>query len=330
MPEIRQNIATKEWVILSTERAKRPNAFVESAQHPMTSELPPHDPGCPFCPGNEERDLEVASLPSPDHWQTRIVRNRYPALLEDGELTQSLQGMHRWINGVGYHDVVVDHPQHNTTLALMAPHEVQAALETMQYRGRIISADPQIQQIIYFKNHGRRAGASLSHPHTQIIALPMVPTDVVRRMREARHHFEETGGCVFCRITADELEARSRIVVESTHFIAFTLYAALSPFHLWIIPRRHISDFLATSPEETADLGYVLQEVMRRIYRSLRDIDYNLIFRTPPVREAITPYFHWYISVVPRINYIAGFELTTGMAINPTLPEECAAFLREQ
>ncbi len=330
MSEMRQNIATKEWVIIASERARRPNMFAETRERTLTADRPAHDAACPFCPGNEEIDLEVDRWPLTGDWHTRIVRNKFPALTEAGAPLRSFDGVERRISGMGYHDVVIEHPRHNTTLALLPPADIVPVFKAFQRRGRYILSDPHIEQIIYFKNHGERAGASLAHPHSQIIALPVVPKNVRLRLEESRRFFEETGDCVVCAMLRDELARGVRLITESRHFVAFMLYAALSPFHLWIVPRRHCNEFLYTTGDEIEDLAMIVNDVLARIYTGLNDPDFNMIIRTAPTRETPNAHFHWYISLVLRVSRMAGFEMGSGMHINPCPPEECAAFLRTQ
>lgn len=333
MPELRQNLVTKEWVIIASERAKRPNAYAEPEQRPLTEDREEYDINCPFCPGNEELDLEVERFPLEGPWQTRVVRNKFPALSHDEGLpvpVRTNKGIERRIDGVGYHEVIVMHPKHNTTLGLMTAHEVQLVLETFQRRWKKIATDSRIEQIIIFKNHGSRAGASLVHPHSQLIALPVVPGDTRHRIEEMRRYFDDTGRSVVETMLLEELEQEERLVRVSEHFVAFVLYAAASPFHLWVVPRRKRSSFVEASSDELADLADVLRDVLQRMYIGLRDPDYNLIIRSAPVKEQNVPYMHWYVSVVLRLSRRAGFELGSGIYINPSLPEECAAFLREQ
>jgi UDPglucose--hexose-1-phosphate uridylyltransferase len=328
MPELRQNIVTKEWVIIASERAKRPNAFVEPEHSLFTHEHEAHDPNCPFCPGNEEVDLEVDRMPKDGAWQTRTVRNKFPALAEVGELKRTNEGVRRRIAGVGYHDVVVEHPHHNMTIAMMKVDEIQLVLEAFQRRGKEIIKDPRIEHITYFKNHGVRAGASLLHPHSQIIALPVVPSNVRRRVEESRRYFDDMGDDVFRKMLEDELASGERMVVESDHFAVFVLYAALSPFHIWIVPKQQRDSFLDIEFHELRDLAGVLRNVLHRIYRGLHDPSYNMIIRSGPVKETSNLFFHWYISLVPRVNRMAGFEMGSGMHINSLKPEDAADFLR--
>ena len=328
MAELRQNMVTKEWVIISNERAKRPDNYIQSHQHPTTETQTFFDPSCPFCPGNEELDLEIECLPPNGAWQTRVVYNKFPALSKDDNLTRTFHGVHRTISGVGHHEIVVESPRHNTTLALMSAIEIKLVLETYYSRGWDIRKDPRIEQIIYFKNHGERAGASLKHPHSQIIGLPVVPGHIRSRIDEARRYFDDTGNCAYCIMMGEELENKERLVTTSEYFAAFVLYAAPSPFHIWVIPRKHSVSFLYSQADELADLGHIVRDVLRRLYIGLRDPAYNLIIRSAPVKEISNDYLHWYVTIVPRLSHTAGFELGSGIFINPAIPEESAEFLR--
>jgi UDPglucose--hexose-1-phosphate uridylyltransferase len=328
MPEIRQNLATREWVIIATERAKRPDQFVMPSRE-RVEDLPPLDPCCPFCPGNEELDLERLRLPERGEWQQRVVGNRFPALREDGEVDRSLDGIHRSIPGVGYHEIVVESRRHNTSPAQETLDEVEGTLRAFQLRGRAYAKDARVEQVVFFKNHGATAGASLHHPHAQIIALPVVPYTIRIRAQEARRYFDDHGECVLCRMCADEQQARVRVVAQSEHFSAFIPYAAFSPFHLWLVPHRHAASFLDATPFELRDMAGLLRDVLRRIYYALNDPDYNYVIRTAPQCEHAARHLHWYAALVPRVTQAAGFEMGSGMFINTALPEESARFLRE-
>lgn len=329
MPELRQNYVTKEWVIIASERAKRPSAFAEPAGRPSLADLPTHDPKCPFCVGNEEDDLHVESWPTREHWQTRVVQNKFPALAGPGEPAYSADGIQHRLTAVGYHEVLIDHRTHNTTLALMQPPEVQAVFLALQRRSRAMAQDQRIKQVILFKNHGPRAGSSLVHPHCQIIGLPVVPDSIQRRLTEMERHYAQTGECSLCALLQDELDREERLVAVSEHFVAFVLFAALSPFHMWIVPRQHRTCFEDVPEHEIADLGHVVQDVIYRMHIGLNNPDYNLIIRSAPAQEAQNVHFHWYITLVPRLSVMAGFEMGSGMHINPSLPEQGAAFLRD-
>ncbi len=336
MPELRYNFVTGEWVIIATERAKRPEDF---APHTARAKLPAHVPTCPFCPGNESqtppelfriprRDVPGPGVPASD-WQVRVVPNKFPALDAQAELFRRTEGLKRHVSGAGIHEVIIETPEHNRTLALLSESEIELVVQAYYQRYDAITRDPRIAHATLFRNHGERAGTSLEHPHAQIVGTPIMPPQVRSRMENALRFYDETGECLNCSVMTQELQDRDRLVAQSDHFVAFVPYAALTPFHLWIFPRRHIASFLETTPEELADFARLLRLVLRKLYFGLDDPDYNLTLRAPPREASGLKYFHWYAGIIPRMTRVAGFELGSGMFINTTLPEQCAAFLRD-
>ena len=327
MPEIRHNIITREWVIIATERAKRPEDFAKA--NPRRPELPRYAPNCPFCPGNEHMTPpECFRLPSDGTWQVRVVPNKFSALTPVGELERKNQGLKRVISGVGIHEVIVETPRHDETLALLSPAEFEHVLETYFERYEAVTADPRVAHVTIFKNHGERAGTSLEHPHSQLVGTPIIPPQVRDRMENALRFYDECGDCIFCSLMADELLDQVRIVHQSEHFVAFIPYAALTPFHLWIYPIRHSASFSEVSESELHDLALILRKILRKIYFGLDNPDYNISVRTPPREARGMRYYHWYVSVIPRVTRIAGFEIGSGMFINVALPEKSAEYLR--
>jgi UDPglucose--hexose-1-phosphate uridylyltransferase len=327
MPEIRHNIVTREWVIIATERAKRPAEFASDNVRRKT--LAPRVETCPFCPGNEAKTPpEISRIERGGTWQVRVVPNKFPALDPAGELTRAHDGLKRTIAGVGVHEVIIETPRHDRTLALLSQTEFDQVLGAYQQRYDAVAADPRVAHATLFRNHGERAGTSLEHPHSQIVGTPIIPPQVRDRMENALRFYDEAGDCIFCSVMADELVDGVRVVAQSDHFVAFIPFAALTPFHLWIFPLRHTASFSETSESELADLAQLLRSVLRKIYFGLRDPDYNLSVRTPPREARGLRYYHWYLSVIPRVTRIAGFEIGSGMFINTSLPERSAEFLR--
>jgi len=328
MPQLRQNIITRDWVIIASERAKRPDQFAtEQKVRPPANR---YEPECPFCPGNEHQTNKELLRVEGDHgWQVRVVDNKYPVLYSGGERVRSSRGIYRSMAGVGLHEVIVEHPHHDLMPALYAVEELAAVFTAYRGRYREIRKDNRIEAVIIFKNHGEQAGTSLAHPHSQLAATPVVPTQIRTRVEEATRFFDDTGECVFCQTLREELQAHERIVCETEHFVAFVPYAALSPFHLWVFPRRHMSSFEDIADNELGDLARILKTVLSKMYHGLNNPDYNYSIRSVPTRDRNTDYFHWYLTVIPRISRTAGFELGSGMFINTTIPEESAAYLRD-
>ena len=327
MPEIRQNLATKEWVIIATERAKRPEQF-KSVK--VKKVLPVYDPKCPFCPGNEQNTPgECFRMSNGKEWAVRVFPNKFAALSSEGEPSRKIKGILRCANGVGIHDIIAESPLHNTTIALQKNEEVEMVLKAYRTRYRELINDLRIKMIIIFKNHGEAAGTSLEHSHSQLIGIPIVPTQIRSRLEEAMRYYDDTGECVSCKMLKDEVGSKERIVLETEHFVAFVPYAAFSPFHVWIIPKRHVSIFGDISDNELKDMAVMLKTMLAKFYYGLDNPDFNFVIRSAPTRGGTTEYFHWYLSIVPRLTKTAGFELGSGMYINVSLPENDAKFLRE-
>ena len=331
MPEIRHNIISRQWVIIATERARRPDQFRQ--QEEAKKELPVYDDRCPFCPGNESlAPPETLRLKRPgstgDSWQVRVVPNKFAVLSAEGELVRSRIGIKRTITGVGIHEVIIETPAHNLTTAWLEDAEVVQILDAYQQRYREIIKDPRVAHITLFKNHGPAAGTSLEHPHSQLIATPIIPSEVRERMEAALQFYDEEGECLFCRTLSEEMEEGARLVLESEHFTAFIPFAALSPFHMWIFPRRHSASFARIEEREKVDLAWVLRQVLRKLHDGLGNPDYNYTIRTASDDCANVNYYHWYLTIVPRLTKLAGFELGSGMFINVALPEASAEFLR--
>ncbi|MCE5230032.1 galactose-1-phosphate uridylyltransferase [bacterium] len=330
MAELRQNMVTKEWVIIAPDRALRPDQFRIPAKV-LTHQLPVFIHDCPFCPGNEsETPADLMRWPESGPWKSRLFPNKFPALSRDGERVYSHDGVTRSMTGVGYHEVLIETRRHNSTPGLQSPQTILRTLNIFIARGRQIAADPRIEQVYYFKNHGPGAGTSIIHPHCQLLALPMVPFSVRARIDEQRRTYDEEGVCPICATLDAEIEDGRRIVSANDKFVAFVPYAALSPFHMWIVPRRHGPSFLDLALPEVESLAALMREVFGRLYYGLNDPDYNYIIRSAPQRDSSSAYLHWYISIMPRVTRMAGFELGSGMSINPTLPVDNAEFLRGQ
>lgn len=327
MPELRLNIITRDWVVIATERARRPDEFASEKKEPQ--HLPAYDPSCPFCPGNEAKTVrEVMRRGDGSKWKVRVVPNKFPALAADGERQRSGDGIYHSMTGVGFHEVIIDSTRHDLTTASMSVPEITDVLMVYRDRYAQIRQDPRMEAIIIFKNHGAVAGSSIIHPHSQLAATPVVPFQLRGRIAEAIRFFDENGECVFCRMLQEELAVGSRIIAGSEHFVVFHPYAALSPFHTWIFPRRHAASFDEATAEELADLAQTLKTLLLKLHVGLNDPPYNYAIRSIPTHETNAEYYHWYVTVIPRVTKTAGFEFGSGMFINTALPEESAAFLR--
>ncbi len=327
MPELRLNLITREWVIIAKERARRPEDFKGI---PLRRPQADYLKACPFCPGNEDKTPpEVFRVGDAEgRWRVRVVPNKFAALSDTGEVKRTRVGVKNMVAGVGRHEVIIETPLHNLNPALMEPSHVEELIHI--YKNRFLDAylDPRVEHVIIFRNHGERAGTSLEHPHSQLIATPVVPVQFRDRVMAAMHYFDDTGECMVCDVLKSELKDGSRVIFDSEHFLTFIPFAALSPFHTWIFPKRHSATFSTITEPEIRDLSLHLQGVLAKLHRGLNDPDYNFVLRSSRPKDAGNDYCHWYLSIIPRLTRTAGFEMGSGMYINTSLPEESAEFLR--
>ena len=328
MPELRQNFFTKEWVIIATERAKRPE---ELATHRLVQNAPAFVESCPFCPGNESKTPpEVTRVPTDvtKPWAVRVIPNKFAALSSEVQPTRSLQHLRRRIDGFGFHEVIIDSPDHSCPMALLSDAHVAKILGIYKERYNALSLDHRINHVTIFKNHGADAGASLQHPHSQIIATPVIPSQVRHRLHEALRHFDDARECMFCHMVEREVEDQTRIVLKSELFVAMEVFASATPFATHIFPLRHMASFGETTAAEITDLARILRTLLAKIYVGLENPDLNFTVRSGPSDYVGARHFHWYVSVIPRLTRVAGFELGSGMFINTVVPEAAAEFLR--
>ncbi|HEY5998657.1 MAG TPA: galactose-1-phosphate uridylyltransferase [bacterium] len=327
MSELRQDMISKEWVIVAPERARRP----DDNHAPGTGRAAPprRRPDCPFCTGNESSTPNaLLSFPSDGPWRVRVVPNKFAALSYDAEFHHVWSGKFLRTGGYGAAEVVIESPRHDLSPAQMAPADLVLVLEAWQQRYQALMDDGRNHLITIFRNHGRQAGTSLEHPHSQIIATPVMPPTVRNQIDQAVRSFDTYGTCLFCTMIEAERAEGSRLVLETEHFTVFCPFASRSPFELRIFPRRHTCFYGAVTAEETRDLAGVLRATLGKLHRRLENPDYNLVVRSHPLESRANRHYHWHIEIVPRLGTTAGFELGTGVFINTLPPEDAAAVLR--
>ena len=328
MPEFRQNKATKEWVIVATERGKRPSDFAKLKGE--IKPIPAHKDDCPFCRGNEQMTPEsILQYPKNGDWRLRVVANKFAALQPDLATTRTRVGEFLAAKGFGIAEVVIECPEHNKTIATMTLNEVADILRAYRERQTQISQNENINLVTIFRNHGAKAGTSLEHPHSQIIATPIVPPHVRYPMEQAVLHYDKYGSCVYCDIIREELEQKERIIYETDSFATFCPYAARSPFEVRIYPKRHMASFMAITDDEIEEMAWVMRNTLLKIYKCLDNPDYNYVLRSSPIGDENTRHQHWYMVIIPKITTPAGFEIGSGIYINTISPEVSARYLRE-
>lgn len=329
MPDLRKDAVTGHWVIISTERSKRPTDF-----RPMAHEVDPT--ACPFCEGHEDRTPpEILAhrghgLPANGPgWSVRVVPNKFPVLHVEGELNRQGVGMFDTMNGIGAHEVIIDTPVHGQAMSDLSPAQVEQLLWTFQGRCMDLRRDHRMRYVLIFKNHGDAAGATLEHSHSQLIATPVVPNRVIEKIEGSRRYFQYRDRCIYCDILRQELASRERVVLETDHFAVLAPFASRFPFEMQILPKKHSHDYGSLEKPQAADLAVVLKDCLGRLKKALADPAYNFLVHTAPLQEPCEPFFHWHLELMPRLTKIAGFEWGTGFYINPTQPEDAAKYLRQ-
>ncbi len=329
MPELRKDPIVGRWVIISTDRAKRPADFVREPVQKKSG-------FCPFCAGNENKTPSEVLAYRPNGagrdgsgWTVRVVPNKFPALGIEGSLSRQAEGMFDKMNGVGAHEVIVESPEHDVSLAELPEKRIEDVLWAFRDRILDLKKDKRFKYILIFKNHGTAAGATLEHSHGQLIALPIVPKHVLEEMEGAKQYYMYKERCVFCDIIRQETEDGTRVVGENENFLTLAPYAPRFPFETWILPKRHESAFENSSSQVYEALAKSLKNLLTRADQVLDSPAYNLVIHTAPVQEPALDHYHWHIEFMPRLTKTAGFEWGTGFYQNPTPPEEAAKYLRE-
>ncbi|MDA8402376.1 MAG: galactose-1-phosphate uridylyltransferase [Deltaproteobacteria bacterium] len=356
MSELRQDPTTREWVIIATERRRRPHEFGSdfSSKKDNAANLQEYSKDCPFCSGNEYLSPhETASYrtlgtnTNSKGWWVRVIPNKFAALsLNFEENAQVYEGV-RAVNpdfsgyffpratevfrikpGIGAHEVVIDTPRHNEQLPFFSDKQIQELF--LMYRERYLNlrVNSKFKYIIIFKNSGANAGTSIVHSHSQIIATPIIPLTLRNNISQARFYYDEVGRCIFCDMIQAEIVDGRRIILQTADFIVFHPFASTSPFETWIMPLSHEPCFSNISIDKIKALAVIVKKILKGMYDALNDPDYNFVFNNPPIADEKEDYYHWSLRIIPRLTMKAGFEIGTGMSINTAVPEETAEFMR--
>lgn len=329
MPELRRDPITGRWVIIATDRAKRPTDF---SRQPIVPQGSAH---CPFCAGREfKTPPEVLSYRAHGRanepgWSLRVVPNKFPALRVEGELNREGEGLYDKMSGIGAHEVLIETPDHVLSLSELPEKSVEDLFWGFRDRINDLKKDRRLRYIILFKNHGEAAGASLEHTHSQLIALPVVPKRVQEEIDGTKRYFDFKDRCIYCDIVRQELEENSRLILETEQLAVVSPYAPRFPFETWIIPKRHVSHFEDADIGTIQSLGSVTHTLVRKLEKVLEMPPYNFVVHTAPVQESAMLHYHWHMEIIPKLTRVAGFEWGTGFYINPTPPEEAAQFLKD-
>ena len=323
--ELRQDIVTGDWVIIATTRSKRPDDFVappriEAAEGVDIFEDPKAS--------DQEEDVLVYMRPDGD-WSLRVFPNKYPAVSRTGKVKSLGEGPYFGMAGVGYHEVIVtrDGKRH---IAEMETWQVAELLDAYQDRYVALMNKASVNYIQIFHNHGKEAGASVPHPHSQLMAIPVVSPYVESILGGAERFYKSHRQKVYGVMVDHELEKKKRLVYENDDFVVFTPYASRVAFELWVVGKRPNPYFERITDEEKYSCGDALQKALASICSGLGDPAYNFYLYTAPCDGRDYPHFQWHIEILPHTSTWAGFELSTGIEISSIEPEKSAQFLREQ
>jgi UDPglucose--hexose-1-phosphate uridylyltransferase len=329
LPELRKDPITGRWVIIATDRAKRPSDFIRQSPPPASAAI------CPFDYGNEHKTppevLAYRNSGGRDEpgWRVRVVPNKFPVLGIEGDLNRQGEGMYDKMNGIGAHEVIIEGPDHKLSMGEMSEKQIEEVLWAYKERINDLKKDGRFRYILVFKNHGDAAGSTMEHPHSQLIALPVIPKRVKEEVDASKLFFDLKERCIFCDIIRQESAAGVRLINETDRFTVLSPYAPRYPFETWVLPKRHASHFEDADAPTLANLAWIMKTTIRKLEKVLERPAYNFIVHSAPVQDGPLPYYHWHLEIIPRLSKVAGFEWATGFYINPTPPEESAKFMRE-
>ncbi|MDD5238061.1 MAG: galactose-1-phosphate uridylyltransferase [Candidatus Omnitrophica bacterium] len=337
MPELRKDPIIGRWVIIATDRAKRPDQFSGQQQDNAEKE-------CPFCEGSEQATPPeiyavrhrntVSNTPG---WELRVVPSIAPFLRIEGELERRGKGLYDLMNGIGAHEIVIETNQHIANMADLNEDQISKVITCYIDRLNDLEKDHRFKYVLIFKNYGWTAGAGrIKHSRSQLIAMPVNLKRVKEELAGARAYYDYHERCIFCDLIKQELASKDRLITDIDGFIAITPFAARFPFEVWILPKKHSPDFTSLGINERLDLARTLKTVLAKLKKGLNDPSYNYVFHTAPFRRQKIGYwktidhdYHWHIEIIPRLTRVAGFEWGTGFYICPLPPEDAAKFLRD-
>lgn len=338
MYELRKDPILNRWVAVLKD-SKPPGYYFETMPYPV-----PASKGndCMLCTGKEHETSEIfavrdnGSENNISNWRTRVIPRPYPIFRIEGDLGRRGVGMYDIMNSIGANEIIIESPSHNTQ-----PEDIDAsqmAIVLMTYKHRIseLEKDTRFRYTLIHKDFGKIAGELYDHPHSQVVATPVIPKGIKEELDGAKAYYHYKERCVFCDIINEELRAGKRVIVETGNFLAFTPFAPRYPFEYWIMPRRHNCAFQDISNAEIEDLAAILSLTIKKMRLLLKNPPYNYTLHTAPNRmprkdhwHTLGEDFHWHIEIMPALTQRSGFELDSELYIIATSPEDASRHLRE-
>jgi len=332
--ELRYDLISKDWVVVATGRAKRPETFKKERR--KKEGKPPKD--CPFCNIETQKKpalvfangKEVTTGEIPDNWSVVSIPNLYPAFYPGDSLDKEIKGgLYQRMNAVGFHEVVVTR-DHKKQMAQFSQEKLKEVVDVYQKRYLDLIEREFVNYVFIFHNHGEEAGASIAHPHSQIITTPLLDSDLNKALSNSKEYLENKKECVYCRANKWELEEGERIVFENEKFVVLCPFASKAAFQVIVSPKKHSPYFEKITEEEKEYLAEALRQALGRLYVGLDDPPYNFYIHSAPCDDGKHDYYHWHFTIIPKTATWAGFELGAQMEISTIEPEVAAEHLRKQ
>lgn len=325
--ELRQDMVTGDWVVIATGRAKRPKEYAEHNREIMKED--PSKP-CFFCypeKTGQEKDVLIYQN-SEGEWTLRVIPNKYPAFQRGARVKHIEEGPYFMMDGVGYHEIIIM-KDHEKQIAQLDAYRVAEIFDAYQDRYINLMNKKSVNYIDIFHNHGVEAGASINHPHSQLVAIPVISPYISLELNGAEQYHKMNKKCVYCTMIEWETEHKKRIVFENDDFLVFCPFASRMAFETWVIPKKHKPYFERTSVESKIKAGEALQVAISKIFKGLNDPAYNFYIHTSPCDGKDYPHYHWHIEIIPHTSIWAGLEMSTGIEISTIQPEDSAEYLRK-
>jgi len=326
------DLASKDWIIIATGRADKPSDFKGLGKGKKPKK-------CPLCSIEDQKTPVLVMVNGkavlgqkeiPKNWTLAVVPNKYPVLMPYFKLEQRKEGgLYKKMNAVGFHEVIIPR-NHNKQVWDLPVGKVKEIIDAYQTRYLGIKDKEFVKHISIFQNHGQDAGASLIHPHFQIITTVLLDVDLENTLLRAKKYYRKNKTCLYCDMKKHELKVKKRIVFKNNNFVALCPYASKSPFQVIITPQKHLPYFEKITEKEKWDLAQAFKNVLRKIKKGLKSPSYNFYLHTAPADGKKHDYYHWHFTVMPKVKDSAGFEIGTRMEIITISPEQAAAYLRKQ
>lgn len=327
LSQLRQDLVTGDWVVISTIRSKRPDEFARQDQVVVTSK----EEDCLFCDPEKSKQGKDTLIYNTDagDWSLRVFPNKFPAFSQPkGKIAHQTEGPFFWMEGVGYHEVFVTR-DHQQSIGQMEIWQVAELVDAFQTRYLDLMNKKSVRYVDIFHNHGPSAGGHIFHPHSQLMAIPVVSPYVQSELDGAERYWRENKKCVYCSMAEWELEEKKRVIFENDQMLVFCPFASRANFEMWIVPKKHQPYFERIDDGEKFSVGEALHEALRKLNKALDNPDYNFYVHTSPCDGKDYPHYHWHIEILPKLNIWAGFELSTGVEISTIEPEVTAEYLRK-